>query len=73
MTEKAISLIDRNINRMKEETARMAQMMQISPNQKCDSESRGDLPEAILKGYSKYEGSGLKSSLQCRLEHMHVL
>ena len=55
---------------MKEETARMAWMMQIPPNQKCDSGSHGSLPEAILKGYSKYEGSRLKSSLQCRLEHM---
>ena len=29
-----------------------------------------NVPDAILKGYSKYEGSVPKSSLECQLEHM---
>ena len=43
-------------------------MMQIPQHQQC--ESHGDVPEAILKGYIEYEGSGPKSSLECWLEHM---
>jgi hypothetical protein len=68
MTEKAISLIERNINRINEETAHMAQMRLIPPNQKCDrASSHSNISEAILTGDSKYEDSTPKPSLECQL------
>ena len=71
MTEKAIAISDRQKHLQNEgRNCTYGPNDADPPNQKCDSESHGNVPEAILKGYSEYEGPVPKSSLECQLEHM---